>query len=246
MNPFFFGDSKRQLFGAYHPAHGRSSRGVVICHPWAREYLLAYPTIKLLAQRLAESNWHVLRFDYFGTGDSAGDAIDASWPQWENDVETAIDELKDVGRATEIALIGMRIAAPLVVSAAAKRRDVRRLALWDPVVEGREYLREIGANGRTNAGPFIDVLGGVLPVTLRQSFEAVTLPGAAASLPPTLVISSAQGPSEAEQVLSRFRAEGNGRVLEHIPDVQVWREEWGRGGKGLAVNVVSRIVSWLY
>jgi hypothetical protein len=31
----------------------------------------------------------------------------------------------------------------------------------------------------------------------------------------------------------------------HVPDIAVWREEWGTGGVGMAVQAISRIVSWL-
>ncbi|MGH7678899.1 MAG: serine aminopeptidase domain-containing protein [Gemmatimonadaceae bacterium] len=242
MNPFFFGDSGKQLFGVYHPAGKRSARGAVICYPWAREYLLAHPTVRLLAQRLAENGCHSLRFDYLGTGDSAGDATVGSERQWVEDIRSAVAELRDVAQVREIALIGMRFGATLAAVAAAVLPDISSLVLWDPVIEGGKYLAELGVAASSNGLP-IDVQGGVLTSQLRQDLLAISPAAFAARLPRTLVVST--GGDEPSRLEPQLRSAGVDYTIEQVPDVQVWREEWGRGGKGLAASAVNRIVTWL-
>jgi pimeloyl-ACP methyl ester carboxylesterase len=243
VNPFFFGPShQQQLFGVYEPATtARSQRGAVICYPWAREYLLAYPTLRLLTRTLAERGWHVLRFDYLGTGDSAGGAAEGSHRQWVTDIGIAVQELRDLAQVRQVALIGMRHGAALSAVAAAETRDVDRLVLWDPVADGRAYLRELGD---TANGPESDVQGAVLTERLRADIASITPAIFAGGLPRTLVVSTGQG-NAADPVAASLHASGTEHSVAHVPDIQVWREEWGQGSKGLAVAAVERIVSWL-
>src|SRR3954467_9063204 len=114
MNPLFFGRSSRQLFGAYDPpASGLSARqeGIVLCPPLANEYLIAHPTYRLLARHLAGTGYHVLRFDYYGTGDSAGDFEETDQQQWLGDIDAAVTEIKDLGQVSRVVLVGLRFGA---------------------------------------------------------------------------------------------------------------------------------------
>lgn len=242
MNPLFFGDSGEQLFGAYHSAVASSRRGAVICYPWAREYLLAHPTLRLLAQRLADNAIHTLRFDYYGTGDSAGDANAAGSERWIRDIGIAIEELRDVANIQEVTLIGMRLGGALASLAAATRPEVTRLVLWDPVLDGDTYLDELGAPASN--GDAIDVLGSVLTPSLRSDLGAIKPELVTQSWRQTLVIQTLADASVAA-VTDSAQKRGLGVERDEVNDVTAWREEWGRGGKGLAVNAVNRIVAWL-
>jgi pimeloyl-ACP methyl ester carboxylesterase len=243
MNPFFFGDSGQQLFGAYHPSHTRSTRGVVICQPWAREYLLAYPTLKLLAHRLAEAGWHVLRFDYFGTGDSAGDSRAGTADHWVRDVQCAIDELEALADVRDIALVGMRLGA-VMAARAAKHRAVRQLVLWDPITDGHAYLASVGDATPSSRHADTDLLGAVLTHQLRADVERITLSSFGEVSSRTLVLAS-DPDTAVESLAGHFRSLGVEASTTLVPDVPVWRTEWERDGKGLAVSAANYITSWL-
>ena len=248
MNPFFFGTKEHRLFGAYDPPRGAGGRGVVICHPWAREYLLAYTTLRHLARQLAARGVHALRFDYTGTGDSAGDEADASQERWLADIGLAIEELKDVGQVTQVGLVGMRYGAALAAQAAATRKDVDRLVLWDPVFDGPAYLAELGvaAGSGVTAGP-IDVRGETLGPRLRADLESLGPARFGPGLPPTLVLDTTGTPGAYEPLRARLVSAGVDCALEMVPDVPVWEKEWGGSGEGvgMAVSAVNRIVEWL-
>src|SRR5262245_860401 len=97
MTPLYFGSATRRLFGIYEPGTGgrRAPQAAVLCYPWGQEYIRAHRSMRRLAMMLSAAGRDTFRFDYFGTGDSAGDMVDGSVAGWEKDIEAAIDEAKD-------------------------------------------------------------------------------------------------------------------------------------------------------
>lgn len=107
----------------------------------------SHRTVRQAAIQLAAVGFHVLRFDYFGTGDSAGDLTDASVATWEEDVRTALHELMAMSGAARVGLVGLRFGAMLANRVAATEfAEVDQLLLWDPVVNGNAYLDELFYN----------------------------------------------------------------------------------------------------
>lgn len=115
---------------------------MVLCAPFGQESLRAHRAFRQLGLRLARVGLHVLRFDYFGCGDSAGESDDGDAAQWMADVATAADELKRSQRLEATSLVGLRIGATLAALAASRRSDIDSLVLWQPVLEGKAYLQE--------------------------------------------------------------------------------------------------------
>src|ERR1700692_718420 len=66
MKPIVFGGR----FGWLHPGNG--DRGVVLCNSFGHEYVWTHKGMRRLADELSARGIWVLRFDYRGTGDSAG------------------------------------------------------------------------------------------------------------------------------------------------------------------------------
>ncbi|HKJ53326.1 MAG TPA: hypothetical protein VKB27_17670 [Gammaproteobacteria bacterium] len=137
IEPFFFDNA--QLFGCYHPsADPASTRGVVFCPPLFDEYRRSYRALSDLANACAKNGVHVMRFDFYGTGDSQGMLAEASVGRWRNDIDTAIEELISLAGVETIVMSGVRFGATLAsnVSHAA----VKRAVFWDPVESGGQYL----------------------------------------------------------------------------------------------------------
>lgn len=144
MKPFHFGSSQKTLFGMHHPPQTAARAvGVVLCNPMGQEAIRAHRAYRQLANLFAKARFHVLRFDYFGTGDSAGEVAEGSPAQWIEDIGTAADELKDTAGVSRVALVGLRLGATLAALAGKDRRDVDSVVLWDPVVTGAAYLKEL-------------------------------------------------------------------------------------------------------
>ena len=143
MTPLLFGPVSRQLFGLYHAAQGGADGGlaVLICAPFGQEAIRSHRLFRLLADRLSRAGVAVLRFDYFGAGDSPGDDADGEFEGWRRDVCAAHEELRRRTGARRIVWLGARLGATLTLLAARNGRcDPARLVLWDPIVSGSDYL----------------------------------------------------------------------------------------------------------
>ena len=141
--PTWFGTESEPLFGVLHvPDDGQARGGVVLCPPLGKEHVDSYRGMKLLAQELCERGLTVLRFDYLGTGDSAVEQqSDGAVEDYLASIRTAVAFLRESG-VGDVGLVGLRMGALLAASALPTLRGVTCLALWDPVLDGRRYLRE--------------------------------------------------------------------------------------------------------
>lgn len=146
VTPFYFGAAEKQMLGLYYaPSPGQfRDFGVVLCHPLGQEFVRAHRALSQWAIRLARQGFPVLRFDYYGQGDSAGADEDGTLAQWQADLRSAIQELKRRGRVETVFLGGLRLGASLAALVASGRDDVEGLALWEPVIDGKAYLHELG------------------------------------------------------------------------------------------------------
>ena len=153
--PITFQANAGRCFGWFHAARAPArGLGVVLCRPMGYEALCSYRTYTQLAQTLADAGFEVLRFDYHGTGDSAGgDADPDRVPAWIDSITGAAEELKRLGGVSRIALFGMRLGATLAVQAAMRMGGVEDLVLWAPCATGRVFAREMrAANAQRGAG----------------------------------------------------------------------------------------------
>ena len=175
MNPFYFGVSERALYGVYTPprTRGRVQSGVVLCPPFGMEYMRSHRAFRQLTSLLNREGHHVLRFDYYGTGDSGGDGEDGSVEQWSRDVETAVDELRDTTSLERVSLVGLRFGGLLAGRIAARRNDLNRVVLWDPIVRGEQYVREMLQSEGLVSG---NGAGGVSPVGVHGTVGIAGFP----------------------------------------------------------------------
>ena len=142
MVPFHFGSPERLAFGLFHPAaaDSREDRAVLLCNPFGQEAVRSHRLYRVLAERLARLGLAVLRFDYHATGDSLGADEDGDIEGWVGDTRLALRELAQRSGSQRIVCLGARLGAPIAARAASGVPGVARLVLWDPIVQGAEYL----------------------------------------------------------------------------------------------------------
>ncbi len=149
--PLFFQSRGEPLFGWLHrpdqaPCH---DHGVIICPPIGCEQIHAHRTLRHLADAFAQAGFSVLRFDYHGTGDSAGiDENPDRHATWLANIRDAMAWLTEHTGCQQISLFGLRLGASLAAQVAAEQ-VVDNLLLWAPVMKGRMYVRELKALGIT-------------------------------------------------------------------------------------------------
>lgn len=256
MNPLYFGQAPRALFGMYHPPKAAQARaaGVILCYPFGQEYMRAHRAFRQLAMLLAKAGFHVLRFDYSCTGDSSGEGGDASLAAWAQDAREAADELKETAEITQVSFVGLRLGAAIACLAAAGRSDVDQVVLWDPVVRGRDYLGEIltdrtdsvghSRTSRSKTG-ILGVMGFPLPASLVGELEALDLlkASAPASASGRFVVTSHE--REEYSRLAGHELDGLRLVSRVVPSDGNWNEVDDYGGALIPVLVIQAIVAYL-
>jgi alpha-beta hydrolase superfamily lysophospholipase len=134
-------------FGVLHWAQG--SRGVIICGSLGDEALSIHRSQVLLAEHLAAAGFPTLRIDYYGTGDSDGEA--GQFHDWLDSIAEAVRWLRTHCHVGPIALCGFRIGAALAAQAACGSEDIAALIMFAPVTTGRRFLREMVFAEQVNA-----------------------------------------------------------------------------------------------
>jgi alpha-beta hydrolase superfamily lysophospholipase len=151
--PLYFGaqglandDDARPLFGWLHSAPAPARLGLVICNPFGYEAICTHRVLRHFAQAAAAAGIPALRFDYDGTGDSAGhDREPHRLEAWVASVGAAADALRAHADVDRVVLLGLRLGALLAALAAARRDDVEGLVAIAPVLAGKAHVRELRA-----------------------------------------------------------------------------------------------------
>ncbi len=250
MTPFFFGSGQRRLFGIFRPAAtgGDVQRMAVLCQPLGSEYLHAHRSMRLLSVKLSAAGFHTLRFDYFGTGDSAGDWQDTDLEGLQADIETAVEELREMTGASHIALVGLRLGATLAAKVAARRAEtVDALVLWDPVVSGDDYLKRLQSRysrdrrRRTSA----EIIGFPMPDALQMELTATDLTQTVPNLRMrTLIVIAEKLPSH-ETLRQAARQHNGGQIgIAEVESGLPWIADSTETG-AMPVDLIHRIVTFL-
>jgi pimeloyl-ACP methyl ester carboxylesterase len=257
--PGYFGSPERRLFGCYHPPREGSERELtaVLCNPLDQEYTDSHRAFLHLATRLAGQGFGVGRFEYFGTGDSAGDDDDINLSGWIGDISTAIEQTRRLAQRRHMALIGLRLGAALALQAAVKRGDVLHLVLWDPIVDGREYFEQMKVQHRERIwGHFFErptveqpnerpseLLG--LKMNDRLIDELTTLDLLSIESKParSVLLFDSRGDSSVERLRDHLQTLGVDVVYEHIPGFSICTEDPDKGQ--VPQQALQSIVNWM-
>lgn len=161
--PFYFGPDDLRLFGWFHPpAPPGTGPVVVICPPLGYDMVVSYRGLRHLAEATAAAGMPTFRFDYHGTGDSAGSDYEPGRVQsWLASVNAAIDEAKRLTGASDVTLVGVRLGSLLALEAATRRSDVAAMVVWAPVHSGSARVRELRAFEKLMSG--YDPMPGDIP-----------------------------------------------------------------------------------
>jgi len=142
--PFFFNDSQNRLFGILHkPVADDYNFGFVFCNPIVEEKLWAHRVYVNFARKLSGMGYTVLRFDYYGHGDSEGDYCDSTLATMKADIKSALEELRRLKNVQETGLLGLRMGGTLAALVSEEVDNLSKLILWEPITLGSKYMKEL-------------------------------------------------------------------------------------------------------
>ncbi|NIR50922.1 alpha/beta fold hydrolase, partial [candidate division KSB1 bacterium] len=238
-----------------HPARGS---GIVLCYPMGQEYMWMHRAYRQLAMLFSRAGFHVLRFDYYGCGDSGGDTEEGDVTQWLEDISTAIEEIKDSSGLDSVTLVGFRLGATLSVLAGSQRNDVDNVVLWDPVVNGRSYVEELlqmhrawaennlpdpGYASENNGS--LEIMGFPLTNRLRGDLEKINLLKIEQRIADQVCFVESGKASDVSVVRHHLKKLSNRVDYNHIPGSKEWIRSAGLNPLAVPNQILQSIVSWV-
>ncbi len=141
--PCHFGPND-ELFGIYHPVPAPATKAILLCPPFGQDLIRSHRLYRQLANALVAEGIAVLRFDYYGSGDSAGSSADVDWARCVDDTVAAAGKLRALSGCDRIAAFGARLGGSVAFAAATAARLVELVA-WDPVLDGAAHVAQLDA-----------------------------------------------------------------------------------------------------
>lgn len=170
--PFFLGSGADQRFCLFHRPAGTCRGAVLYVPPFAEELNRTRRMAALGARRLAAHGYGVLQIDLLGTGDSAGDFLDARWDLWKADLDLGSAWLR--ARVEQpLTLWGLRLGALLALDyARSATTPLAPMLLWQPVAGGSTYLTQFLRLRTANAMLSDDAAAQTGTKALRAALQA--------------------------------------------------------------------------
>lgn len=138
----FLGQAGDRMIGFRHRPVTPARAGMVLCSSIHAEMMSNYRKEVLLASRLAEQGIAVQRFHYRGTGNSEGSEEQVTLDAMQDDARTWAEQLQRETSVGTVGFFGLRFGA-LVAGGAAAGLAGAPLAIWQPVLDPKQYFREI-------------------------------------------------------------------------------------------------------
>jgi uncharacterized protein len=201
------------------------------------EYIRSYRSLKLLSEELAERGFHVLRFDYFGTGDSWGSELDVTIDGRIEDVVMAAEELRSTSGGGPIHVVGLRLGAHIAAEAVPRIEPVTRLVLWEPVVPGGRSDRSAG---RPAGVSFAHHIQGMHGQTSGEGVDQLPSIRDGEQERRRLVVFNSQSSAASLGPINDLQTS-----VEVVEELRCWVEERDFGAGAVPVASVRRIAEWL-
>lgn len=258
----YFGPDLHRMFGVLQRPSGRARAGIVLCPPYGEEMVASYTHFTRWAKKLAQEGFVVFRYHPYGTGESEGDPGDFTLESAKSGAVEAVSYLKTRIHLDRLGLFGLRFGGFVAVQAATVCRP-DFLVLWSPVVQPKQYCRDllrmllttelvhqqterVRVTTRTlveelEAGRPVDIMGyDMSPEFYRQMTANPAFPEA----PPAsdvLWLTRPREGSPATSVVEKWKANGKNVELQSLDGPAFW-EDWEFG---FPENFARATSSWL-
>lgn len=142
--PLWLDPQSRSLYAALHRAPPSPRLpGVLFVPPLLHEQPRSRRFIAEVASALAAIGLPCLRFDFFGTGDSAGSGDTVDFESMHRDLDTAVKALRQHTAAERVVVFAWRGAALPLQTWQRAGNSADLLVLWEPILDGKQWLSEL-------------------------------------------------------------------------------------------------------
>ena len=254
---YFMSNGRACVRWLHRPAATVAARdvGVVICCPLGYKAQLSHRSLRHLAEESAARGYPTLRFDYDGTGDSAGDDLDADrWEAWLASLRAAVHELQERSGVSRVVLLGVRLGASMAAAAAVDAADVAGAVLIAPIASGRLWLRELRALKATMGRPegprafalpadMQESVGMLITADTKAAIESIDLSSLGSRLPRELLLIDREDRPAHTLLAERWRADGHvvrHAVLPGFAEMMVDPHE-----SEVPSRIIAEVIEWL-
>lgn len=175
-------DTDEIFFWHHLPENNVKNAAIIIISPIGPEYMSCHRSIKLLAEKIALSGIHCIRYDAIGMGNSSGNLEDPGiWDKWIDSPQKIRTYLKNQFNISEIIFIGLRSGC-LILSEAIRTAQIKTAVFWHPQIKGAAYIRSTQLLDsvlykKTHASETTTMEGGGYPISaeLQNNIRDTTL-----------------------------------------------------------------------
>jgi dienelactone hydrolase len=221
------------LRGMLHrPAGDRRAPAVVLLHGFTGYHIEDHRLFVQMARCLADAGFAVLRFDFYGSGDSDGDFEECTVLTEVADAVAALDWVSEQKRVDpdRIAVLGLSLGGCVAALLAGQDPRVKTAVFWNAVTLPELHFDE----GIPTEGPFAGVIGGLrLGPEFLTTFHALDIVGTLKKYTgPGLVVRGTADThitqAEAEALRAAMAERGSLRLIDgadHTFRRPDWRQE---------------------
>ena len=273
--PLFLKNNNYNLFGVLHKPDIPNSAlipynlGIVFCHPFAEEKLIAHRVMVNLARRFTKEGLYCFRFDYMGHGDSDGNFDDSTIATRLSDIRCAIEFLRERTGVKMIGLLGVRLGATLAALTCNNLSEIDSLILISPIVEGKPYIDQCLRSNLTTqmstykkiikdrkqlisdlmAGQMVNIDGYLLTKALYQQIETINLLTKPLGVPPNVLIlqvSKKENQPIEDKIVKlhmKYKGQNNKAKLLNVQEDHFWTDT--KMYNPHVRNVQEAVMKWL-
>ena len=140
-----FSLDEQEIFGVLHLPERTPAPGVIMCHGFTGHKAEAHRLFVAAARDFCAHGLAALRFDFRGSGDSAGEFQEMTVSREVADAGAALDFLASVPEVNgrKVAVLGLSLGGCVAACLAGRDERVRALVLWAPVAHPRELFDKL-------------------------------------------------------------------------------------------------------
>jgi alpha-beta hydrolase superfamily lysophospholipase len=136
--PFTFISQGEQLVGMTHYADEWNGTTILMCHGFTEDKAESNRLFVEAAREFAQRGYHAVRFDFFGSGDSAGEFRESRISINMQNLKDAITHVR-ISECRRLVVLGMSMGAATAILTA-MNQPVEGLVLWSTVPDMKELF----------------------------------------------------------------------------------------------------------